>query len=130
MKNNVRPYTEWEDYMAGMYLEPLPEHREQLIAAAALLLTDQHRLLAAMRSVTIEWRVASDANLHECPNNRAWLGQAACCYATGATEDLTRAAWGVLTDHHRMLANAIADQVIDEWKRRTRRNPQLELFNE
>lgn len=130
MRNSVRPYTEWEDYKAGMYQESSPEHRGQLIAAAALLLADQHKLLAAMRSVTIEWRVASDANLHEYPNNRAWLGQAACCYATGATEDLTRSAWGVLTDQQRVLANAVADQVIDEWRRRTRRNPQLELFNE
>jgi hypothetical protein len=130
MKNSVRPYTEWEDYKAGMYQDTLPENREQLTVAAAALLSDQHRLMASMRSVTIEWKTASDANLHEHPNNRAWLGQAACCYATGATESITRSAWGSLTDQQRGAANAVADQVIGEWRRRTRRTLQLELFGQ
>jgi hypothetical protein len=130
MKNSVRPYTEWEDYKAGMYQDPLPEHREQLVTAAAMLLSDQHRLMAAMRSVTTEWKTASDANLHEHPNNRAWLGQAACCYATGATEGITRSAWGTLTDQRREAANTVADQVINEWRRRAQRTSQLELFGQ
>lgn len=129
MKPDLRPYTEWEDFQAGMYRDPQASDREPMTELAASLLSDAHRLFAAMRSVTIEWRFAAEANLHEPPNNRAWLGQAACCYAAGVPEELTRAAWGRLTDQQRMAANRIADQVIDEWRYRTRRNPQMELFN-
>ena len=129
MKADLRPYTEWEDFQAGMYRDAALAEREPLTGAAAALLSDQHRLLSAMRSVTTEWRLAAEANLHEPPNNRAWLGQAACCYSAGVPEELTRAAWGRLTDSQRVAANRVADQVIDEWRYRTRRNPQMVLFN-
>lgn len=130
MKADWRPYTEWEDWQAGMYRDSSAGDRESLVAAAAGLLADQNRLASAMRGVTVEWRFAAEANLHEPPNNRAWLGQAACCYAAGVPEELTRAAWGLLTDDQRHAANRVADRVIEEWKYRTRRNPQMEFtFN-
>lgn len=127
MKADWRPYTEWEDWQAGMYRDASAGERESLIAAAAGLLADPNRLAAAMRGVTVDWRFASEANLHEPPNNRAWLGQAACCYAAAVPEEMTRAAWGLLTDEQRHAANRVADRVIDEWKYRTRRNPQMEF---
>jgi len=130
MKPDFRPYTEWEDYKAGMYGDSSASDREHLTGAAVALLADQHRLVAAMRSVTTEWRLAAEANLHELPNNRAWLGQAACCYVAGVPEELTRSAWGKLDDAERAAANRVAEQVIDEWRYRTRRNPQRELFGE
>lgn len=130
MKADWRPYTEWEDWQAGMYRDSGAGDRESLVAAAAGLLADQNRLASAMRGVTVEWRFAAEANLHEPPNNRAWLGQAACCYAAGVPEELTRAAWGLLTDDQRHAANRVADRVIEEWRYRTRRNPQMEFtFN-
>jgi hypothetical protein len=129
MKPDLRPYTEWEDFQAGMYRDAAASDREPLTNAAVALLSDPHRLVAAMRAVTTEWRLAAEANLHEPPNNRAWLGQAACCHSASVPEELTRAAWGRMTDPQRITANRIADQVIDEWRYRTRRNPQMELFN-
>ena len=127
MKADLRPYTEWEDWQAGMYRDVPREAEETLTLAAASLLSDAHRLAAAMRDVTTEWKHASEANLHEPPNNRAWLGQAACAFASEVPEHLTRVAWGRLTDAQRVEANRIADRVIDEWKYRTRRNPQTEF---
>lgn len=127
MKADLRPYTDWEDWRAGMYRDVSREDEERLTASAASLLSDSHRLAAAMREVTVAWKYASEANLHEPPNNRAWLGQAACAFAAEVPEHLTRAAWGRLTDAQRVEANRIADRVIDEWKYRTRRNPQMEL---
>lgn len=127
MKADLRPYTEWEDWKAGMYRDVSREDEERLTTAAASLLSDAHRLAAAMRDVTTQWKHASEANLHEPPNNRAWLGQAACAFAADVPENLTRAAWGRLNDSQRTEANRIADRVIDEWKYRTRRNPQKEL---
>jgi hypothetical protein len=127
MKADLRPYTEWEDWRNGMYRDVSREEEERLVQAAAGLLADVHRLSAAMREVTTEWKHASEANLHEPPNNRAWLGQAACAFAANVPEHLTRAAWGRLTDGQRVEANRIADRVINEWKYRTRRSPQKEF---
>ncbi len=127
MKADLRPYVEWEDWQSGMYRDVPRMEEEQLTVAAASLLADPNRLAAAMRDVTSEWRIASEANLHEPPNNRAWLGQAACAFAAKVPEHLTRAAWGMITDAERLQANRIADRVIDEWKYRTRRNPQMEF---
>lgn len=129
MKADLRPYTEWEDFQAGMYRDAQRQDHDRLADEAVSLLSTPHRLVAAMREVTTKWRFASEANLHEPPNNRAWLGQAACCYAAGVPEELTRHAWGRLTDSQRIEANRIADRVIDEWKYRTRRNLQRSLFD-
>jgi hypothetical protein len=120
----VRPYTEWEDFKAGMWSGEGAGKSQQ----AKELLSDSMRLFVAMRNVAMAWPIAAEINLSEPPNNRAWLGQAACCFAVGANEESTRAAWGQLTDEQRSLANTIADQVISEWKFRTKRNPQMELF--
>jgi hypothetical protein len=131
MKADLRPYTEWEDWLNGMYRDVPSSDEEQLTSAAAGLLADRHRLASAMRDVTTHWKHASEANLHEPPNNRSWLGQAACAFAVKAPEHLTRSAWGRLTDEQRMEANRIADRVIEEWRYRTKRNPQMEFsFNE
>jgi hypothetical protein len=127
MKADLRPYTDWEDWRAGMYRDVPRQDEERLTATSASLLADPHRLAAAMREVTTAWRHASEANLHEPPNNRAWLGQAACAFVADVPEHLTRSAWGRLTDAQRSEANRIADRVIDEWKYRTRRNPQMEF---
>jgi hypothetical protein len=127
MKADLRPYTEWEDWQSGMYRDVPRDGEAELLDAAIGLLSDAHRLAAAMRDVTTEWKHASEANLHEPPNNRAWLGQAACAYAVQAPEHVTRAAWGRLTDAQRAEANRVADRAIDEWKFRTRRDPQMEF---
>ena len=127
MRVEIRPYTEWEDWQSGMYRDVATEEHESLIRAAASLLADPNRLTTAMRDVTTRWKRASDANIHEPPNNRSWLGQAACAFAVNAPEHITRAAWGRLSDAEQSQANRIADRIIDEWKYRTRRNPQMEL---
>jgi hypothetical protein len=120
----VNPYSDWEDYKAGMWSNENSGKEEK----AKGLLSDPMRLHAAMRSVAFDWPIACEVNLSHPPNNRAWLGQAACCYAVGANEESTRGAWGMLTDPQREQANAIADRVIQEWRYRTRRNPQKEFF--
>jgi len=122
----MKPYTEWEDFLAGMY-SCHPAKDEAMVESARKLLADRHRLMAAMRSVIITWANACEANLTEPPNNRSWLGQAACCFALGTPEHLTRLAWGNLADCERIAANAIADQVIDEWNRQFKSVIQLEF---
>lgn len=127
MTSNILPYTEWEDWKAGMYADK--SDSPSGVSSAVSLLRDQHRLAMAMRSVSMYWKNACNANLRESPNNRSWLGQAACCYAAGVPESITRIAWGLLTDHQRDLANRIADEVIDEWKSIQKKSRQKRMFD-
>lgn len=54
-------------------------------------------------------------------NKRAWIGQAACSLAIGCPEDITRKAWGKLTDEQRFLANKKADRAIKIWREKYER---------
>jgi len=123
----MQPYTEWEDWQRGMYRDIPKSQADSFIADAAALLSSPHKLAAAMRDVTMRWPIACEVNLREEPNNRAWLGQAACCYSADVPEDLTRQAWGRLTDEQRADANKVADSVISEWRYRRKRRTQLEF---
>jgi hypothetical protein len=127
MKGEIRPYTDWEDWKSGMYREVEREEENSLVREAVSLLRDVHRLFAAMRNVTVNWVHASEANLREPPNNRSWIGQAACAFAAKVPEHLTRIAWGMISDDERSNANDVADRVIDEWKYRTKRTQQMEF---
>ena len=130
MTNLIKPYTEWEDWKAGMYRDIDQREMIVMIQKAKSILANKDVLQTAMRAVTLEWTNASHANLREPPNNRSWLGQAACCYCGSAPESATRQAWGLLTDCERAAANKIADMVIEEWKRTHNKSGQLELnFN-
>lgn len=110
------PYTEWEDFLAGMYRNTARHEEAQLIEDARALLADARKLRQKMVCVVNYWDKAAQVNLHDEPNNRAWLGHAACCYARGVPEHLTRAAWALLTDAQRVAANDSADQVIEAWR--------------
>jgi len=55
----------------------------------------------------------TDSNL----NRKAWIGHAACAMALGCPEDITREAWGRLTDEQRILANREAERAIQQWER-------------
>jgi len=127
--NDILPYTSWEDWKAGMYRDLSKHDFDAKVSLSASLLADHMRLTMAMRSVVMYWENACNANLRESPNNRSWLGQAACCYAVGATEAATRHAWGLLTDPQRDLANKIADEIIDDWKSTQKKNRQRRLFD-
>jgi hypothetical protein len=107
------PYDQWEDYRAGMFLERVDDGA---VRECRRLLSDHEQCEAAMQRVVRKWPVASAVNLtnNGC-NRRAWLGQAACCLACGATAVATKRAWWQMTDAARTVANKIADEVIDSW---------------
>lgn len=48
-------------------------------------------------------------------NKRAYCGQISCCVACGARACETSAAWGILSDNQKALANAIAEKEIRAW---------------
>lgn len=123
----MAPYTEWEDWQRGMYRDIPRSQAESFIADAEALLGSPLKLAAAMRDVTIRWPTACDVHLRHEPNNRAWLGQAACCLSCDVPEELTRQAWCRLTEAQQGAANKVADAIIAEWKFRKRRRSQLEF---
>jgi len=112
----IHPYTAWEDYAAGMFRKT---GTVDDTTAAADLLRDPERFYDAATEMVREWSCAAESNLGIGANGRAWIGQATCCYATGAPEEQTRLAWRALTRAEQANANAVADRIHTEWEART-----------
>lgn len=114
MRRVFHRYERWEDHAAGMFA---PLVTEQMVLDAASILGDSSKSWEAMRAVATKWKYSAELNLSNRSRNRqAWIGQAACCFACGATEDATKQAWRSLTDTQRSIANWNADRVIAEWE--------------
>lgn len=107
-------WSNWEDWRAGLYA---PTVTDEQVADSARLLANPDHFLEVARELLREWPNAATHNLiHMWTGRRAWIGQASCMYAHGATAASTRVAWGHLTNGQQRIANTIADQVHDEWK--------------
>jgi hypothetical protein len=113
-KRRFYPYTDWEDWQNGMYAG---RANDVLSTQCAELLADQPRFAAASTDCVRKWRVSAAMNLAGMDGNRrAWIGQAACCFALGANEETTRRAWAIMSDEDRHAANLTADKVIQEYE--------------
>jgi hypothetical protein len=114
-----RPIESWEEVGFNMWGD-CPGRKDAL--RRAICFTGNHRLYGRyMIRVTQEWpnsciNALTDYSL----NRRAWIGHAACALALQCPEDVTRQAWGHLTDEQRILANAQADRAIQSWEVRYR----------
>lgn len=108
------PYHLWEEVAAGMWAEVdnKAEHLER-----AIKFTGDHLLYGKyMMKVVSEWRYSCENALTDpLLNKRAWVGHAATAMGIGCPEDITRQAWGYLTDEQRFLANQQADRAIKWW---------------
>lgn len=108
------PVTQWEEIAHNMWGEVADR---QAAIASAIAFTGDHRSYGkSMMRVVLEWPIScenalTDNNL----NRRAWVGHAAVALAIGIPEDITRIAWGHLTDEQRILANKEADRAIHVW---------------
>lgn len=108
------PHFVWEDLKAGMYA---PMRGAAEIEGGRELLANPEGLLEAMRDAIAGWPLAAEHFLTDAGSNRrAWVGQAACCHALGATAQATKAAWWQLAEDQRDEANAAADIAINEWE--------------
>ena len=118
IKRYFYPYTEWECFKNGMYdttTRRMDQH--QLITDCETMLKCPQYLRESMLFVTHNWLRASHQHLsNEARNRRAWLGQAANCWAHGAPEFVTKIAWNLLTASDQSAANATADDVISDWE--------------
>lgn len=115
------PYSEWEEVAAGMWAE-VEDRKAHLERAVAF--TGNHALYGAyMRRVIKEWPISCENALTDPQlNKKAWVGHAATALAIGCPEDITRQAWGLLTDEQRFLANKEADRAIREWEHAYRKD--------
>lgn len=115
------PISLWEELDHNMWGSAV--NRKDM-ARKALIFTANHRLYGKyMRRVTNEWpnsciNALTDYNL----NRKAWIGHAACALALRCPEDITRQAWGLLTNEQRTLANNEADRAIQAWEMRYRKS--------
>ncbi len=106
----------WEDWKAGLFAVRYddPETGAQ---DAATLLRDTDAFYSAGSAVVREWVHSTEVNLTDLGSNRrAWLGQAACCFALGVPDFVTKRAWWTLTDDEKNFANGVADALILEWE--------------
>jgi hypothetical protein len=107
-------YALWEDHQAGFYGRAVDYGH---VRAARDLLAAPAMCEDAMRRVLVAWPVSAEQNLTDRGlNRRAWLGQAACCLATGASAASTKRAWWQLTEDEQACANKIADAAIADWE--------------
>lgn len=109
------PVCDWEEVNHNMYGD-VDDRKKWLSKAIAF--TGDHLLYGRfMMRVINEWPVSCENALTDLTINRkAWVGHAAVALALGCPEDITREAWGLLTDEQRILANNQAKRAIDEWE--------------
>ena len=119
------PYDQWEEIQHNMWGKV--ENRASMLEQA-IGFTGNHKLYGQhMIRVINEWPIScenalTDQNL----NQKAWVGHAACALAIKCPEDITRKAWGYLTDEQRFLANREAARAIARWvKNYTKDTPVL-----
>lgn len=118
IKKKWHHYLKWEDFQNGMYKQVSSKAERTRLLSNAIEFTGDDELYGnAMLKVVEQWPVACEQNLTGTGINRqAWVGHAACCFATGIPEDVTREAWGYLTQEQQDKANTKADFAIQVWE--------------
>lgn len=114
LKRVYHPVEDWEEIAHNMWGRV--NNRAEMLKKA-IEFTSNHKIYGQyMREVVETWPIScenalTDQNL----NQKAWVGHAACALALGCPEDITRKAWGYLTDEQRFLANREAARAIARW---------------
>lgn len=108
------PFDQWEEIRFGMWSEV--KDRKAMLQKAIEFTGDHTKYGKYMMRVVNEWPISCENALTDpLLNKKAWVGHAACALAIGCPEDITRQAWGFLTDEQRFLANKEAARAIREW---------------
>lgn len=117
MRQIFRDCREWEEISHNMWGEV---GDAQYSLSQAISFTSDHKLYGSyMLRVINEWPVSCENALTDPHiNQKAWLGHAAVALAMNIPEDITRKAWGFLTDEQKLLANKEAERYVAIWKER------------
>jgi len=104
----------WEEVAANMWGEVA--NVQDSLQIAIEFTGDHEAYGAAMLDVVQNWPYSCENALTDSSlNKKAWIGHAAVAYRLGIPEDITRKAWGHLTDEQRLLANKKAERAIQKW---------------
>lgn len=123
-------YEELEEYHAGMWRIVRGQERKRFIAEAAILMRNADDFKAAMQRAITEWPTSCAVNLTaDAVNKIAWLGHAGCCIATESPEDCTRIGWHTLNQCEQRLANMVAAEVLEEWRKSYQPKRAQDLFS-
>lgn len=115
-KRVYHPVWDWEENKFNMWGDV--SNRAAYLKKAISFTSDHKKYGRFMNRVVNEWRISCENALTDYSINRkAWVGHAACALAMGCPEDITRQAWGMLTDEQRILANREAEAAIQRWER-------------
>lgn len=111
------PVSDWEEVPANMWGEATDP--KMMLEQAIAFTSDHVEYGSYMMRVVNEWPVSCENALTDHSlNQKAWLGHAAAAMALACPEDITRKAWGFLTDEQRLLANKAAERAIRYWSDR------------
>ena len=111
------PYWDWECYQDGMWNNRKAEKRN--VSRARFVLSNRNLCLEAMRLAVLNYPNSAMHHLSKFNLNRhPWMGQSACCFLVGTTEEETRLAWNTLSIKEQDIANNISQTVIDAWERK------------
>lgn len=109
------PYWDWEEIDHNMW--GCVSNRKKFLRMAVSFTGDHRKYGRFMMRVINEWPISCENALTDYSINRkAWIGHAACALALGCPEDITRSAWGKLTDEQQLLANKEAGRAIQAWE--------------
>jgi hypothetical protein len=124
MKRIYKPYTEWEDYLNGMWRK-LPPEEENTMLEIAIKFTGNAELYGkAMEEVVKAWPITMQNTLSNTSVNRkAFLGHCAVQYKINCPEYITRMAWKYLSTNQRHDANKKAEINIKHWENEIRNKP-------
>lgn len=112
-------YAKMEEFHSVMWKQIPPEQRESAIESSRELMREADSFEAACIRAVDEWPNSTEANLTASViNHQAWIGHAACCINHGASEDLTRLAWRMLSEEEQDAANEAADRAIEYWEKK------------
>jgi len=110
-----RHYLDWEELDTNMW--GAVSNRKLWVKKALDFTSDHQKYGRFMIKVVESWPNSCENWLTDYSSNRrAWIGHAACAMAINCPEDITREAWGLLTDEQRKLANRQADRAIQLWE--------------
>lgn len=115
MRRIYHPYYNWEEIKAGMW--DSVNNQEEMLQKAIDFMGDHILYGSFMLRVVNEWPVSCENSLTANINRKAWLGHAACAMAIRCPENITRQAWGYLTEEQRILANKQAEEKIIIWEK-------------
>lgn len=108
-------YEKWECFINGMWGA---SNKKNTLLREAIVFTGDAKLYGFfMRRVINEWPITCEQHLTDINSNRkAWLGHAACSLAIKCPEDITRQAWGYLSQDQQDSANLEAERTIAIWE--------------